>query len=41
MQCFHKFEAGTPPIEAVVGFSAAIDYVKSVNFKSFFAKEKN
>ncbi len=36
----NKFEAGTPPIEAVVGFSAAIDYVKSVNFKSFFAKEK-
>ena len=36
----NKFEAGTPPIEAVVGFSAAIDYVKSVDFKSFFAKEK-
>lgn len=37
----NKFEAGTPPIEAVVGFSAAIDYVKSVNFKNFFEKEKN
>lgn len=37
----NKFEAGTPPIEAVVGFSAAIDYVKSINLKSFFDKEKN
>jgi cysteine desulfurase/selenocysteine lyase len=37
----NKFEAGTPPIEAVVGFSAAIDYVKSINFKSFFDKERN
>ena len=24
-----------------MGFSAAIDYVKSVNFKNFFEKEKN
>ena len=37
----NKFEAGTPPIEAVVGFSAAIDYLNSINLNDIFQEEKN
>ena len=36
----NKFEAGTPPIEAVVGFNAALDYLKSINFSSYFNHEE-
>ena len=34
-----KFEAGTPPIVQVIGFSAAIDFLKSLNMKNVFSYE--
>ncbi len=34
-----KFEAGTPPIVQVIGFSASIDFLKSLNMKNVFAYE--
>ena len=37
----NKFEPGTPPIEAVVGLNASLDYLKQIDFKSYFAEEKN
>ena len=35
----HKFEAGTPNVAGVVGFGAAIDYVKSVGLSAIGAHE--
>ncbi|MAV82593.1 MAG: cysteine desulfurase CsdA [Pelagibacteraceae bacterium] len=35
----NKFEAGTPPIEATVGLSTAINYLKDKDFYSFFDYE--
>lgn len=37
----HKFEAGTPPIAAAIGFGAAIDYLSSVNLSAIEAYEQN
>ena len=34
-----KFEAGTPPIAQVIGFSAAIDFLKSLDMKKVFSYE--
>ena len=34
-----KFEAGTPPIVQAIGFSAAIDFLKSLNMKDVFSYE--
>ena len=34
-----KFEAGTPPIAQVIGFSAAIDFLKSLDMKKVFTYE--
>ena len=34
-----KFEAGTPPITQVIGFSAAIDFLKSLDMKKVFSYE--
>jgi len=36
----NKFEAGTPPIEAVAGMNAAIEYLKRLNFSHYFEEEK-
>jgi cysteine desulfurase/selenocysteine lyase len=36
----NKFEAGTPPIEAVAGMSAAIEYLNRMNFSYYFEEEK-
>ena len=36
----NKFEAGTPPIEAVAGMSAAIEYLNHMNFSDYFEEEK-
>ena len=36
----NKFEAGTPPIEAVAGMNAAIEYLNSLNFSHYFEEEK-
>jgi cysteine desulfurase/selenocysteine lyase len=36
----NKFEAGTPPIEAVAGMSAAIEYLNRMNFSDYFEEEK-
>ena len=36
----NKFEAGTPPIEAVAGMSAAIEYLNRLNFSDYFEEEK-
>ena len=36
---FQKFEAGTPPIAQVIGFSAAIDFLKSLDMKKVFTYE--
>ncbi|MEK7772325.1 MAG: aminotransferase class V-fold PLP-dependent enzyme, partial [Pseudomonadota bacterium] len=33
----HKFEAGTPPIAAAIGFGAAIDYLTTIGIKSIAA----
>lgn len=35
----HKFEAGTPPIAAAIGFGAAIDYLTAIGIKSIAAYE--
>lgn len=35
----HKFEAGTPPIAAAIGFGAAIDYLMGIGIKSIAAYE--
>ena len=36
----NKFEAGTPPIEAVAGMNAAIEYLNRLNFSDYFEEEK-
>lgn len=36
----NKFEAGTPPIEAVAGMNAAIEYLNRMNFSDYFEVEK-
>jgi len=36
----NKFEAGTPPIEAVAGMNAAIEYLNHLNFSHYFEEEK-
>ena len=36
----NKFEAGTPPIEAVAGMSAAIEYLNRMNFSDYFEEER-
>lgn len=35
----HKFEAGTPPIAAAIGFGAAIDYLESIGMDDIAAYE--
>lgn len=35
----HKFEAGTPPIAAGIGFGAAIDYLNSIGMENIAARE--
>ena len=35
----HKFEAGTPPIAAAIGFGAAIDYLTTIGIESIAAYE--
>ena len=37
----HKFEAGTPPIAAAIGFSAAIDYLTSIDLSMIEAYEQS
>jgi cysteine desulfurase/selenocysteine lyase len=37
----HKFEAGTPPIAAAIGFGAAIDYLCSVGLSTIETYEQN
>ncbi|MEE8328145.1 MAG: cysteine desulfurase [Nitrosomonadaceae bacterium] len=37
----YKFEAGTPPIAAAIGFGAAIDYLSSVGLSTIEAYEQN
>jgi len=37
---FQKFEAGTPPIAEVIGLSASIDFVTSLDLKKIFIHEK-
>ena len=36
---YQKFEAGTPPIAQVIGFSASIDFLKSLDMKKIFSYE--
>lgn len=36
----NKFEPGTPSIEAVIGLRASLDYLKKINFYSFFEEER-
>ena len=36
----NKFEAGTPPIEAVAGMNTAIEYLNRINFSDYFEEEK-
>lgn len=36
----HKFEAGTPPIAAGIGFGAAIDYLNSIGMEIIAAREQ-
>ena len=36
----NKFEAGTPPLEAVAGMNAAIEYLNRLNFSHYFEEEK-
>ena len=36
----NKFEAGTPPIEAVAGMNTAIEYLNRMNFSDYFEVEK-
>jgi cysteine desulfurase/selenocysteine lyase len=35
----HKFEAGTPPIAAAIGFGAAVDYLSSIGMSTIAAHE--
>ncbi len=35
----HKFEAGTPPIAAAIGFGAAVDYLSSIGMSAIAAHE--
>jgi len=35
----HKFEAGTPPIAAAVGYSTALDYLNGIGFDAIAARE--
>ncbi|MEX0721013.1 MAG: cysteine desulfurase [Balneolaceae bacterium] len=35
----HKFEAGTPPIAAGIGFGAAIDYLNEIGFENIRRRE--
>lgn len=35
----HKFEAGTPPIAAVIGFAAAVDYLHAIGIEQIAAYE--
>ena len=37
----HKFEAGTPPIAAAIGFGAAIDYLSSIDLSTIEAYEQS
>lgn len=37
----YKFEAGTPPIAAAIGFGAAIDYLSSIGLSTIEAYEQN
>ena len=37
----YKFEAGTPPIAAAIGFGAAIDYLSSINLSTIEAYEQS
>ncbi len=37
----HKFEAGTPPIAAAIGFGAAIDYLTTIGIKQIAAHESD
>ncbi len=37
----NKFEPGTPSIEAVIGLRASLDYLKKINFYSFFEDERS
>ena len=36
---FQKFEAGTPPIAQVIGFSKAVDFLRSLDMKKIFSYE--
>lgn len=35
----HKFEAGTPPISAGIGFGAAIDFIETIGIENIAARE--
>ncbi len=35
----HKFEAGTPPIAAAIGFGAAIDYLSTIGMDTIYSHE--
>ena len=35
----HKFEAGTPPIAAAIGFGAAVDYLSAIGMEAIAAHE--
>jgi cysteine desulfurase / selenocysteine lyase len=37
----YKFEAGTPPIAGVIGFGAAIDYIRAIGFQTIQAHERD
>lgn len=37
----YKFESGTPAIEAVIGFKAAVDYLESIGMQNIAIYEKN
>lgn len=37
----HKFEAGTPPIAAAIGFGAAIDYLSSIDLSTIEVYEQS
>jgi len=37
----HKFEAGTPPIAAAIGFGAAVDYLTTIGIKQIAAHESD
>ena len=36
----HKFEAGTPPIAAAIGFGAAVDYLSAIGMSAIAAHEQ-